>query len=237
MKPRFDKIEAELKQKKSYPNYSSAKSALEHLRFISVLFKYEGIPASYINHIKDEIARFDAIKNQTKQTVDALKRVKGRMEDLVERAVINHINDKEFSTAIHTKKTDQGIEVSGYLIKTNVSLESNRKMYDIIDMNLNDIVYYDIYLYEIAYLLVRNTLEGLEKSDIKNQDLLKHNIQYLQLIRSIDENESKLNSEHTTKLEKQAIESIVAGLKNQLLVVKQVVNAQYKHKLTANKHK
>ena len=229
MKPKVNKVEVTVER--NYPKYTSAKSALEHFRFISVLYKYDGIPASYVKHIKNEIERFDAIKNQTKQTVDALKRVKGKMEDLVERAVVNYISDKEFSTAIQTKKTDRGVEIGDYLISSNISLDSNKKMYDIIDIRSNDIVYYDVYLYEIAYLLVLNTLDGMKKSDDNNQDLLKHNIQYLQLLRSIDENESKLNSEYTTKLEKQALKSIIDGLKNQVLVVKQVVNAQYKHRI------
>ena len=63
--------------------------------------------------------------------------------------------------------------------------------------------------------------------------LLKNNLQYQQLQDSIKQNQSKYDSKDTTKLEQQALQPIITGLKNQLLIVKQLVNAQYKHKINS----
>ena len=52
---------------------------------------------------------------------------------------------------------------------------------------------------------------------------------------SIRENTRKLNSENTTNLEQEAINPIIDSLKNQLLMVKQLVNAQYKHRINSKK--
>ena len=52
---------------------------------------------------------------------------------------------------------------------------------------------------------------------------------------SIRENTKKYNSENTTDLEKEALNPIIDGLNNQLKVVKQVVNAQYKHWINSKK--
>ena len=49
----------------------------------------------------------------------------------------------------------------------------------------------------------------------------------------IKQNQSKYDSKDTTKLEQQALQPIITGLKNQLLIVKQLVNAQYKHKINS----
>ena len=79
------------KDKRSYPNYATAKQALEHFRFISILLKYDGIPSSYVDHIKGEIQRFDQIKNQTKQTYEHIKSVRDKIDVIVEKAVIKHL--------------------------------------------------------------------------------------------------------------------------------------------------
>ena len=76
------------KQDRAYPNYATAKMALEHFRFISVLLKYDGIPQSYVNHIQDEIYRFEKIKNQTKQTYDHIQSCRHKIDSIVERAVV-----------------------------------------------------------------------------------------------------------------------------------------------------
>ena len=58
---------AKTHKNREYPKYSSAKSALEHFRLIGILFKYDGIPSTYLQHIRDEIARFESVKEQSKQ--------------------------------------------------------------------------------------------------------------------------------------------------------------------------
>ena len=149
--------------------------------------------------------------------------------------MINNINRESFKLAIQTKKTSDGVQISNYLIKTVYPLNSKSKMYDIINLNDGSEVYYGISLYEIAFLLTVNTMNGLKKSAKENQELLKSNLQYQQLQESIKQNESKFTSDHSTNLEKEALEPIISGLKNQLLIVKQLVNAQYKHKINSKK--
>ena len=221
------------KQDRAYPNYATAKMALEHFRFISVLLKYDGIPQSYVNHIQDEIYRFEKIKNQTKQTYDHIQSCRHKIDSIVERAVVKSLNEESFKIAINTKKTDDGVTIGDYLIKTINPSKSRSTMYDIVDLGTGSDIYYGISLYEIAFLLTINTINKLKKHSKENQELLKNNLQYQQLQDSIKQNQSKYDSKDSTKLEQQALKPIITGLKNQLLIVKQLVNAQYKLKINS----
>ena len=226
---------AKTHKNKEYPKYSSARSALEHFRLIGTLFKYDGIPASYLQHIKDEIARFDKVKEQSKQTAMNLKNVKNKLGELIEKAVINHINDESFGLSLKTTKTPSGVEIDKYHITKNKNNKTGETSYDVMEVDTETLLYYDIHLYEIAFLLTANTIDGHNKKSKINQELLKNNLQYSQLMHSIRENTRKLNSENTTDLEQEAINPIIDSLKNQLLMVKQLVNAQYKHRINAKK--
>ena len=226
---------AKTHKNREYPKYSSARSALEHFRLIGTLFKYDGIPASYLQHIKDEIARFDKVKEQSKQTAMNLKNVKNKLGELIEKAVINHINDESFGLSLKTTKTPSGVEIDKYHITKNKNNKTGETSYDVMEVDTETLLYYDIHLYEIAFLLTANTIDGHNKKSKINQELLKNNLQYSQLMHSIRENTRKLNSENTTDLEQEAINPIIDSLKNQLLMVKQLVNAQYKHRINAKK--
>ena len=225
---------AKTHKNKEYPKYSSARSALEHFRLIGTLFKYDGIPASYLQHIKDEISRFEDVKQQSKQTATNLKNVKHKLGELIEKAVINSMDDDNFKLSLKTTKTPSGVEIDKYHI-TKYKDKTGETTYDIMHTETEDLLYYDIHLYEIAFLLTANTMNGHNKKSKINQELLKNNLQYSQLKHSIRENTRKFNSENTTDLEKEALNPIIDSLKNQLNVVKQVVNAQYKHRINAKK--
>ncbi len=225
---------AKTHKNKEYPKYSSARSALEHFRLIGTLFKYDGIPASYLQHIKDEISRFEDVKQQSKQTATNLKNVKHKLGELIEKAVINSMDDDNFKLSLKTTKTPSGVEIDKYHI-TKYKDKTGETTYDIMHTETEDLLYYDIHLYEIAFLLTANTMDGHNKKSKINQELLKNNLQYSQLKHSIRENTRKFNSENTTDLEKEALNPIIDSLKNQLNVVKQVVNAQYKHRINAKK--
>ena len=225
---------AKTHRNKEYPKYSSARSALEHFRLIGTLFKYDGIPASYLQHIKDEISRFEDVKQQSKQTATNLKNVKHKLGELIEKAVINSMDDDNFKLSLQTTKTPSGVEIDKYHI-TKYKDKTGETTYDIMHTETEDLLYYDIHLYEIAFLLTANTMDGHNKKSKINQELLKNNLQYSQLKHSIRENTRKLNSENTTDLEQEAINPIIDSLKNQLLMVKQLVNAQYKHRINAKK--
>ena len=225
---------AKTHKNREYPKYSSARSALEHFRLIGTLFKYDGIPASYLQHIKDEISRFEDVKQQSKQTATNLKNVKHKLGELIEKAVINSMDDDNFKLSLKTTKTPSGVEIDKYHI-TKYKDKTGETTYDIMHTETEDLLYYDIHLYEIAFLLTANTMDGHNKKSKINQELLKNNLQYSQLKHSIRENTRKFNSENTTDLEKEALNPIIDSLKNQLNVVKQVVNAQYKHRINAKK--
>ena len=225
---------AKTHKNKEYPKYSSARSALEHFRLIGTLFKYDGIPASYLQHIKDEISRFEDVKQQSKQTATNLKNVKHKLGELIEKAVINSMDDDNFKLSLKTTKTPSGVEIDKYHI-TKYKDKTGETTYDVMEVESETLLYYDIHLYEIAFLLTANTMDGHNKKSKINQELLKNNLQYSQLKHSIRENTRKFNSENTTDLEKEALNPIIDSLKNQLNVVKQVVNAQYKHRINAKK--
>lgn len=225
---------AKTHKNKEYPKYSSARSALEHFRLIGTLFKYDGIPASYLQHIKDEISRFEEVKQQSKQTATNLKNVKHKLGELIEKAVINSMDDDNFKLSLKTTKTPSGVEIDKYHI-TKYKDKTGETTYDVMEVETETLLYYDIHLYEIAFLLTANTMDGHNKKSKINQELLKNNLQYSQLKHSIRENTRKFNSENTTDLEKEALNPIIDSLKNQLNVVKQVVNAQYKHRINAKK--
>ncbi len=225
---------AKTHKNKEYPKYSSARSALEHFRLIGTLFKYDGIPASYLQHIKDEISRFEDVKQQSKQTATNLKNVKHKLGELIEKAVINSMDDDNFKLSLKTTKTPSGVEIDKYHI-TKYKDKTGETTYDVMEVETETLLYYDIHLYEIAFLLTANTMDGHNKKSKINQELLKNNLQYSQLKHSIRENTRKFNSENTTDLEKEALNPIIDSLKNQLNVVKQVVNAQYKHRINAKK--
>ena len=226
---------AKTHRNKEYPKYSSAKSALEHFRLIGTLFKYDGIPASYLQHIKDEIVRFEEVKQQSKQTAMNLKNVKDKLGELIEKAVINNMNNESFGLSLKTTKTPSGVEIDKYHITKYKDNKTGETTYDVMEVETETLLYYDIHLYEIAFLLTANTMEGHNKKSKINQELLKNNLQYSQLKHSIRENTRKLNNENTTDLEQEAINPIIDSLKNQLLMVKQLVNAQYKHRINAKK--
>ena len=226
---------AKTHKNKEYPKYSSARSALEHFRLIGTLFKYDGIPASYLQHIKDEISRFEDVKQQSKQTATNLKNVKHKLGELIEKAVINSMDDDNFKLSLKTTKTPSGVEIDKYHITKYKDNKTGETTYDVMEVETETLLYYDIHLYEIAFLLTANTMEGHNKKSKINQELLKNNLQYSQLKHSIRENTRKFNSENTTDLEKEALNPIIDSLKNQLNVVKQVVNAQYKHRINAKK--
>ena len=226
---------AKTHKNREYPKYSSAKSALEHFRLINTLFKYDGIPSSYLQHIKDEIVRFEEVKQQSKQTAINLKNVKDKLGELIEKAVINNINDESFGLSLKTTKTPSGVEIDKYHITKYKNDKTGETTYDVMEIETETLLYYDIHLYEIAFLLTANTMDGHNKKSKINQELLKNNLQYSQLKHSIRENTRKLNSENTTNLEQEAINPIIDSLKNQLLMVKQLVNAQYKHRINSKK--
>ena len=130
---------------KEYPKYSSARSALEHFRLIGTLFKYDGIPASYLQHIKNEIARFDRVKEQSKQTAINLKNVKDKLGDLIKRAVINHIDDESFG--LENNKDIQELKLTTSYKQVQRSKDCITT-YDVMEIETETLLYYDIH-YEI----------------------------------------------------------------------------------------
>ena len=121
---------AKTHKNKEYPKYSSARSALEHFRLIGTLFKYDGIPASYLQHIKDEISRFEDVKQQSKQTATNLKNVKHKLGELIEKAVINNMDDDSFKLSLQTTKTPSGVEIDKYHI-TKYKDKTGETTYDL----------------------------------------------------------------------------------------------------------
>jgi uncharacterized membrane protein YheB (UPF0754 family) len=81
---------------------------------------------------------------------------------------------------------------------------------------------------------VLNSIDGLPKSAPQNKELLSQNTQYEQVSNSIKELRLKLNDKNTEDSEILTTKSLINQLKDQIQVIKQVVNAQYKHKINAN---
>ena len=142
---------AKTHKNREYPKYSSAKSALEHFRLIGVLFKYDGIPSTYLQHIRDEIARFESVKEQSKQTATNLRNVKDKLGELIEKAVINNIKDDAFKLSLQTTKTPSGVEIDKYHITKYADGKKGETIYDLMDTETESLLYYKIHLYEIAF--------------------------------------------------------------------------------------
>lgn len=213
-----------------YPQYSTAREALEHFKFAMVLYRHNRLPESYIQHIKNEISRFEQLKDDNKQRIHQTKAALSKIDSLVETAVKRNLDNKDFTTALTTTKVDDGVIIDKYLIK----FDDYEILYNITDLQANKKVYYNIYLYEIAYLLVLNSIDGLPKSAPQNKELLSQNTQYEQVSNSIKELRLKLNDKNTEDSEILTTKSLINQLKDQIQVIKQVVNAQYKHKINAN---
>jgi len=216
---------------KSYPTYSTAREALEHFRFAMILYRHNKLPESYIQHIKNEITRFEKIKDDNKQRINQTKAALSKIDSLVETAVKRNIDNKDFTTALTTTKVEDGVVIDNYLIK----FDDVNILYNITDIKTNKKIYYNIYLYEIAYLLVSNTINGLPKSAPQNKELLLQNTQYEQVSTTIKELRLKSNDKNTEESEILTTKSLINQLKDQIKVIKQVVNAQYKHKINANR--
>lgn len=213
------------KPKNDYPKYANARECLEHFRFATILHRHTPMPQSFVQHIKEEISRFEKLKVEGNEKRKLLNRKTiSKLDDMLTTAVKNNINKKDFSIAVKTEKTDEGLMIENYLIYKNED-----EFYDIIDTETDVELFYDINQFKLAYLLTVATIEGKTRNDTEVKQLIDNNNQYSNLLESIDENHRKLEISSTDK-EKSTIETIVSGLKDQLNILDQLISAQYTHK-------
>jgi len=208
-----------------YPHYSTAKECLEHFRFATILHRHTKMPASYVEHIKSEIGRFEALKiegNEKKKLIN--KTNVSKLDVLLDKVVKTNIHKKDFEIAINTKRTSNGTVIDHLLISRN-----ERDRYDVIDTKTDDKLFYDINQYKLAYLLTITVIEGKNRQHIEVKQLLDNNNQYSHLLESLNENTKKLEL-LTTEKEKSTTETIINGLKNQVNILDQLISAQYVHK-------
>ena len=214
--------------KREYPKYSNAKEALEHFRFITILTKWtedKKIPSDYIEHISNEIDRFEKIKvkgNEKKKMFN--KQTISKLDNLLTDTVKVNMSKKDFSLAVKTEKIDDGVIIENLLIKKN-----EEDYYDIIDTTTNKELFYDVNQYKLAYLLTVATIEGKNRKSTEVKQLIDNNNQYSNLLESLDANHEKMELASTDK-EKSTIETIISGLENQLNILDQLISAQYTHK-------
>jgi len=87
------------------------------------------------------------------------------IKEVVDIAVTN----PKFKKALITEKTDHGVKVGHYLIK--IRPFRKRYMYDVVDLNNNNIVSKDIKLYEMAFCLVNYLNDEILYTDPKMVEL------------------------------------------------------------------
>jgi len=113
--------------------------------------------------------------NNIKKLLNKLNKLdKSVLKEVVELGIDNRNN---FKTAIQTKKTKQGIKISKYLIKINES--GKRQSYDVIRINDNKDIAFDIKLYEMAFCLVNYLNEGVISTDPRMVELHEIYSQYM----------------------------------------------------------
>ena len=73
-----------------------------------------------MQHIKEEISRFEKLKVEGNEKRKLLNRKTiSKLDDMLTTAVKNNINKKDFSIAVKTEKTDEGLMIENYLIYKN----------------------------------------------------------------------------------------------------------------------
>lgn len=156
----------------------TARNLREHYRFWCTMNKWgEPVKGSseFLNAVEkklDKVSKEEVIENKQKNinTAKSLVENLNKLDDSMIKEVVDvAVTNPKFKKALITEKTDHGVKVGHYLIK--IRPFRKRYMYDVVDLNNNNIVSKDIKLYEMAFCLVNYLNDEILYTDPKMVEL------------------------------------------------------------------
>lgn len=156
----------------------TARNLREHHRFWCTMNKWgEPVKGSseFLNAVEkklDKVSKEEVIENKQKNinTAKSLVENLNKLDDSMIKEVVDiAVTNPKFKKALITEKTDHGVKVGHYLIK--IRPFRKRYMYDVVDLNNNNIVSKDIKLYEMAFCLVNYLNDEILYTDPKMVEL------------------------------------------------------------------
>jgi len=166
----------------------TARTLQEHYRFWRIMNTW-GSPvkgsAEFLSAVEKKINKItstEAVVNQNKNinTAKLLADNLNKLDDSVLKEVVEvAVIDPKFKKALTTQRTDHGVKVGNYLIK--IRPFKKRYMYDVVNLNNNEIVSKDIKLYEMAFCLVNYLNDELLYTDpmmIELHNIYNNYVQY-----------------------------------------------------------
>jgi len=165
----------------------TARDLTEHLRFWKLVNTW-GEPVkkskeffSIVEKKIEILSKNETKKKQEKNLDDAKSLVKSldRLDGTVFKEIVQvGVANSQFKKALTTEKTDHGVKVGHYLIK--IKPFRKRYLYDVINLETNEVVSKDIKLYEMSFCLVNYLNDELLYTDPKMIELHEIYNQYVQ---------------------------------------------------------
>jgi hypothetical protein len=226
---------------RSFPEYKSINDAYEHFRLITILFKYDGVPAEYLKHMKKQVAKFKhkldkvSVKkiNEMKTLLNGLEQT---FSDSFKKMVSESSNDESFILALKTKKKDDGIVIGDYFIKIINTNNQERKLYTVFGADRKPIIT-DLYLYEIAYILVHYFHNGFGLDNPEVDSLMDLHAEYKKIANNYSTQKSNYAAVKSDDPNLNYHKNMVSGLKNSLNQVYSQVNSKYSRLINQEKTK
>lgn len=225
-------------KQRSFPEYSTINEAYEHFRLVRILFKYTGVPSDYLEHMRNQVAKFN-----TKLAGTSSKKVK-EMKDIlsvfkksfIKKVVTKGTANKDFSLALYTTKTNDGVQVGNYFIKIYNTDTSARKLYSVHNKHNRSLIK-DLLLYEVAFMLVHSFHHDHDFGDQPVEEILEQHAEYKKIVLNYDTQKSKLLSTSPEDSEYNYYKNMVSGLKRSLNQVYRGINSKYSRLIKAEKTK
>ena len=226
---------------KSFPEFSSVNEAYEHFRLIRILFKYDGVPQDYIEHMHTQITKFKQKMDKVSvRKISEMKKLLSGFEKTFDKSfkqiVKKSTENNNFNLALNTKKTDDGVVIGKYFIKLTVNEETNKKLYTLYGPQRTKLIV-DLYLYEIAYMLVHYLYAGFDFDSEEINALMDLHAEYKKVANNYNMQKSKLSTVDVDDPNLNYHKNMVSGLKNSLNQVYSQVNSKYSRLINQEKTK
>ena len=226
---------------KPFPQYSSVNEAYEHFRLIRILFKYDGVPQDYLEHMATQVKKFKKkIDKVSVKKVNEMKNLLSGFEKTFDKSfkkiVENSSGNEGFSLALQTKKKNDGVVIGEYFIRIRDNKDINKKLYTIFGPHREEIIR-DLHLYEIAYMLVYYLYSGLDFESEEVDTLLNLHGEYKKIANNYNHQKAKLSTVDVDDPNLNYHKKMVSGLKNSLNQVYSQVNSKYSRLINQEKTK
>jgi hypothetical protein len=226
---------------RSYPEYKSVNDAYEHFRLITILFKYDGVPTDYLKHMKKQVAKFkhklDRVSvNKINEIRTLLNGLEQSFSDSFKKIVSESSSDESFILALKTKKKDDGVVIGNYFIKIISNNDQDKKSYTVFGPDRTPIIT-DLYLYEVAYILVYYFHKGFGLDNPEVNSLMDLHAEYKKIANNYSTQKSNYNAVKSDDPNLNYHKNMVSGLKKSLNQVYSQVNSKYSRLINQEKTK